>query len=768
MDYAKRRYSDFDLDFHKIAGEYLVKARSFAGEAKHPFSLPFTEEAARDFILRVESSISKEPQKSDFIKNFGSALFEAVFQKDVRALYKSTADLIEAKEEEGLRVRLHLQDVPELAHLPWEYLYQASTNQFLCLNRRTPLVRYLDLPKVIPPLQIKPPLQILVLISSPSDLAYLDVNNERQKIKTALADLEKRGLVKIDFVDKATVTELQRLLWHPKYHVFHFVGHGDFDENNHQGLLAFENEDESVNYISAEQLSVILNNHRSFRLVVLNSCEGARTSLINPFAGTATTLMQQGIPAVVAMQFEISDLAAIKFASVFYASIAEALPIDMAVTEARVSIFSSGNHIEWGTPVLFMRSSDGSLFDLKTKTLEEKFIAEKRIEPPTISETAPSKPQKEKQQKKRHKYLIAALYAFATLFFGVLTFLILSVLPKSMVIEIEVFAKRVSFALSPEIPHGEEVSLLHSGIWSKAVRVENFLPFTLTFDSLLAPVENRPLQNSLTFTPNSLNCSVSFISHSPDISLQDVICDSASKISIEQNEEILSLEVHESSTAPYQQLSFGEYITIAVQECTVTDSANIDFTAFFTDSATLRLDDFARSFNLFGEEGKLYMTLDMSESENEEPTQFVLQEPVQNLEFDKTIDLVRDIRQSTIDSIFIKRNFQFDDITRRSERPGDLEIKAEPNRFLVLDLVQDKNSLVVTAQGRPKSLKIGRGELMEEMVPSYLIYLSRITENRLLSIFITGMGWLLTILVPLIFKHSKKNRRRVNGLQGRF
>lgn len=723
MNYTKRKYSNFDLEFQKIESEYLVKARSFAGEAKHRFPLPFSKEAARDFVLRIENSISTKSQKVDFIKEFGSALFDSIFQKDVRSLYKSSLDSIEAKKEAGLRVRLHLQDAPELSHLPWEYLYEASMNQFLCLNHRTPIVRYLDLPKVITPLKVKLPLQILVLISSPQNLVGLDVNNERQKIKTALADLEKKGLVKIDFVDKATITELQKLLRHPKYHVFHFIGHGEFDENHNQGVLAFEKDDESVHYINAEQLSVILNNHRSFRLVVLNSCKGARTSLTNSFAGTATTLTQQGIPAVVAMQFRISDSAAIEFSNVFYASIAEGLPVDAAVTEARVSLLFT---IEWGTPVLFMRSPDGSLFRLKTRTFQKA-----------------SKP-------------VAAIYILATLLFSLLTFIILSVVPKSSAIDMTVFAKKISFDLPPEKPRGEEVSLLHSGIWSKSFSIEHFQPFVLSFDRVLAPIKNTPIQNSLIFSPKPLNSRVTFTSRTPDISLLDVICDSASKISIEQDEEVLALKVNESSSAPYQQLSFGEYLTIAIQECSVRDGANTDFTGLFTDPVTLQLDDFDRSLNLFGENGNLYMTLEMSESENE-PTQFVLQEPVYNLEFNKIIDLERNIRQSTLDSIFIKRSFPFDDITRRSKKPGDLEIKAEPNRFLIFDLVKDKNSLVVTAQGKPKSLRIGRGELMAETVPGSLSF---ITQNPTTSVLITWIGWLLTILAPPMFDFFKKRKEK--------
>jgi len=49
------------------------------------------------------------------------------------------------------------------------------------------------------------------------------------------------------------------------------------------------------------------------RLVVLNACESATSGAADMFAGTAATLVRGGSPAVAAMQFEISDRAAIAF-----------------------------------------------------------------------------------------------------------------------------------------------------------------------------------------------------------------------------------------------------------------------------------------------------------------------------------------------------------------------------------------------------------------------------------------------------------------------
>ena len=71
---------------------------------------------------------------------------------------------------------------------------------------------------------------------------------------------------------------------------------------------------------------MILRDFSSLRLAILNACEGARTSRSDPFAGVAGSLVQRDIPAVVAMQFEISDEAAIVFAGEFYEQLAAGSP----------------------------------------------------------------------------------------------------------------------------------------------------------------------------------------------------------------------------------------------------------------------------------------------------------------------------------------------------------------------------------------------------------------------------------------------------------
>ena len=105
----------------------------------------------------------------------------------------------------------------------------------------------------------------------------------------------------------------------------------------------------------------------------------------DPFAGVAASLVQREIPAVIAMQFEITDRAAIVFAHEFYAAVADGYPVDSAVAEARKAIFADANDIEWGTPVLFMRVPDGRIFDVAPRAPDVEAVEEPEpaeLEPP--------------------------------------------------------------------------------------------------------------------------------------------------------------------------------------------------------------------------------------------------------------------------------------------------------------------------------------------------------------------------------------------------
>ncbi|MFN3982407.1 MAG: CHAT domain-containing protein, partial [Caldilinea sp.] len=89
----------------------------------------------------------------------------------------------------------------------------------------------------------------------------------------------------------------------------------------------------------------------------------------DPFAGVGQSLLRQGIPAVIAMQFAISDAAATVFAHEFYAAIADGYALEAALTEARKAMFAQQQGVEWATPVLYTRTDATRLFDRAAESL---------------------------------------------------------------------------------------------------------------------------------------------------------------------------------------------------------------------------------------------------------------------------------------------------------------------------------------------------------------------------------------------------------------
>ncbi|MEZ4737376.1 MAG: SUMF1/EgtB/PvdO family nonheme iron enzyme [Caldilineaceae bacterium] len=362
-----RTYQNFDLLITRTASGYNARViHAPVGQANVDFVLPFSLDALRNFAwlsgrsgrhLRPEAETSEPPLDP---QTFGAQLYTAVFADDVGKSFLRSLD----RAGGALRIRLHLDATPELADLPWEYLYATDLARPLALSQETPLVRYLDLAQPEEALMLRPPLRILGIVSDPRDVRPLQVEQEWRQLHDVLADLQSRHLLVLERLAQATWPALQARLRGEAIHILHFIGHGDFDVAHNTGGLIFEDETGRSSLINATDLATLLHDHRALRLVFLNACQGAQGGRSDPFAGVAQKLVQQGAPAVLAMQFPVSDKAAIALAGAFYRTLAEGDPVDAALSEARKAIALAGDDREWGTPVLFSRSPDNRLLTL--------------------------------------------------------------------------------------------------------------------------------------------------------------------------------------------------------------------------------------------------------------------------------------------------------------------------------------------------------------------------------------------------------------------
>jgi hypothetical protein len=366
-------YLDFDVWIDQKS-ESLYRAKAWSGgagfEATETFALPASLVGAE---LRpagagsLRGGTGADTGDTASPEQVGAELFRTVFRGELLKAFQGC--LAKAQGGPGLRIRLRLNDVPQLAGLPWEYLYDAEGRGFLALSGRTPVIRYMELSEGLDTLLVEPPLRVLAVISTPQGYRELaEADEEWRRLGTALEPLRKGGLIEVERLARPTPEALEaRLRTGEPVHVLHFVGHGGFSELRGEGVLVFEDEDGRGVPVGGPSLAYLFQDHPSLRLAVLNACNGARASHEDAFAGTAQALVQHGVPAVIAMQSEVMDETACGFAEKFYRGLAAGLPVDACIGEVRRALAAERNP-EWGTPVLYLRATDGRLFALEGGT----------------------------------------------------------------------------------------------------------------------------------------------------------------------------------------------------------------------------------------------------------------------------------------------------------------------------------------------------------------------------------------------------------------
>jgi CHAT domain len=355
------RHLDLDLLFTKAGTTYQAMiTRSPAGDGQLvTFGAVLSDLELENFVLKVGRFRSRtrrvDTAPVGAAKQLGGQLFDAVFAGPVRECLRRSLDQAD-REHAALRIRLLLSGCPDLADLPWELLYDREDDSFLALSDRTPVVRYVQLPNPPRAIPVTLPLRILVVRSEPSDYPPLNLATEWTQVAGALGGLADAGELALTELAAPTLGELRRALVRDTFHVLHYMGHGGFDAQL-GGLLMFTDQAGRSAPVTSGDLGVILRDHTSLRLAVLNACEAGRTDPADPFAGVADMLVRRGIPAVVAMQFEVSDTAAVEFAPALYGALAAGRPVDAAVAEARKAMFTV-SPLEWATPVLYLRTED--------------------------------------------------------------------------------------------------------------------------------------------------------------------------------------------------------------------------------------------------------------------------------------------------------------------------------------------------------------------------------------------------------------------------
>jgi hypothetical protein len=300
--------------------------------------------------------------KADELLTFGHELFSFAVQNKLLTVYNRLP---------GDYVRIQvLSNQPDLQALPWEYLQFPNAPAGPNINRS--IIRIVP---TIGQLQPKPrelhkrKLSLLFAFADPTDqgpVAWEDIQ--------ATIDREFRSRLKdnfeIDVIEGANVEALTDALQSKPYDIFHFNGHGEIlvDENGRETghLVLVDSRTQQTQRLSAEKFALLVQG-RGLQLVVLSACSTSAGNFAKSYAVVAQSLVDCGVPAVVANQFPVTNSIAATFAYGLYRSLLRTGDIDRAVSEGRIVLDlqkTTDNYaqIEWGIPTLYRHVDASQIF----------------------------------------------------------------------------------------------------------------------------------------------------------------------------------------------------------------------------------------------------------------------------------------------------------------------------------------------------------------------------------------------------------------------
>lgn len=373
------------LHMNFIELEIRLHSREEAGQYNVEMLFSRSDDEAETAPLWGQAHIDFDALKAEFDPEvYGRILTKSLFEdQGVRDSFARAYDVAQALES-PLRIRLHITpDAEELHNLRWETLRKpqpweriedddgVQTNPLLLTDEHLLFSRYLS-SKDYHPVRLRPEThkRALVVIANPTDiasynLASLDVDKEVERARASLSALAEESGNRVEVLAANGKANLNTIMDHLRdgYDILYMVCHGMLMDGepwlwleNPMGQVARTQGTELV-----DRLSELQNRPR---LIVLASCqsagpsEDAESGDQGALAGLGPRLAEMGIPAVIAMQGNITLKTVEMFMPRFFTELLKDGLIDRAMAVARQAVYHRPDN--W-VPVLFMRLKTGTI-----------------------------------------------------------------------------------------------------------------------------------------------------------------------------------------------------------------------------------------------------------------------------------------------------------------------------------------------------------------------------------------------------------------------
>ncbi len=354
------KYAELEIGLHRRdAGSYSVDFRFSQPESEADVRLAQSQSTQVTFDFDQLKEIAHDADA------YGTKLTQDFFADPAVSNAFSQARTSAQSLDYPLRLRLLIgPSAPELHSLRWETLRDPQDDTPLCTTENLLFSRYLS-SLDWRPVRLRPQgeLKALALIANPSDLgdynlAAVDVDGELERARAALSDIPLTSLPGQEGDQYATLDNLITSLRAQEYDILYLVCHGAMVKD--EPCLWLEEDQGKVARTSGGELVTRLKElTKRPRLVVLASCQSAGKSAGDALAALGPSLAEAGIPAVIAMQGNISMQTVAEFMPVFFDELQRDGQIDRSLAVARGAV--RGKPDFW-MPALFMRLKSGRIW----------------------------------------------------------------------------------------------------------------------------------------------------------------------------------------------------------------------------------------------------------------------------------------------------------------------------------------------------------------------------------------------------------------------
>ncbi|UCH61130.1 MAG: CHAT domain-containing protein [Anaerolineales bacterium] len=352
-------YADLEISLHRHdASSYAVEFRFSLPDSDADIRLGVGKPALAQFDLEALNAQVHDPA------GYGQALSQSLFADPAILTVFGQARASAQSQDVPIRLRLLVgPSAPELHRLHWETLRDPQDNSPLFTGENLLFSRYLSSLDWRPvKLRPKADLHALIAVANPSnlaeyDLAPVDVAGEVARSQASLGSISATVLPEAGTDQHTTLSELTARL-REGVDILYLVCHGAFVRD--ESWLWLEDAEGKVARTSGTDLVTRLRElDKRPRLIVLASCQSAGTSAGDALAALGPRLAEAGIPAVIAMQGNITMDTVADFMPTFFEELQHDGQIDRALSVARGEVRERSDY--W-MPALFMRLRSGRIW----------------------------------------------------------------------------------------------------------------------------------------------------------------------------------------------------------------------------------------------------------------------------------------------------------------------------------------------------------------------------------------------------------------------